>query len=96
VPENLHPSIQWSTQCPNPLTAESQDIPWQMVNQKEHLNSDLKNSILKAPISFITAQGSIPIQFTTTSIKHKADNQGELHVIKRLKTLHNSNNNTSK
>ena len=67
-----------------------------MVNQKEHLNSALKNSIFKVPNSFITAQGSIPVQLKTKSIKCKADNQGELHGIKKLKTLHNSNNNTSK
>ena len=38
----------------------------------------------------------MPLQFKTTSTKHKADNEGELHAIKKLKTLHNSNNNTSK
>jgi hypothetical protein len=67
-----------------------------MVNRKEHLNSDLNNSMFKAPNSFITAKGSILIQFKTTSIKHKTDNPGELHVIKKAKTLHNSNNNTRK
>src|SRR6202051_4224527 len=96
VPENLHPSIKWSAQCPNPLAAESQDIPWQILNRKEHLNSDLNNSIVKAPNVFVTAKGSIPLQFKTTSTKHKADNEGELYAIKKLKTLHNSNNNTSK
>jgi len=52
--------------------------------------------MFKAPNSFITAKGSMPIQFKITSSKCKADNQGELHVIKKLKMLHNSNNNTSK
>jgi hypothetical protein len=95
MPENLHPSIKWSAQCPNPLAAESQDIPWQMVNRKEHLNLDLNNTMFKTPDAFITAKGSMPIQFKTTSIKCKADTLGEFHVIKKLKTLHNSNN-TSK
>jgi hypothetical protein len=93
VPENLHPSIKWSAQCPNPLEAEVQDIPWQIVNRKEHLNSNLNNSIFKAPNSFITTKGSMPLQFKPTSTKCKTDNQGELHAIKKLKTLHNSNNN---
>jgi hypothetical protein len=84
VRENLHSSIKWSTQCPNPLAVESQDISWQMVNRKEHLNSDSNNSILKAPNAFITAKGSMTIQFKTTSIKHKSDNQGELHAIKNI------------
>jgi len=96
LPENLHPSIKWSEQNSNPLEVEVQDIPWQIVNQKENLNSNLNNSILKAQNSFITAKGSVPIRFKTTSVKHKVYNQGELHVIKRLKTLHASNNNTSK
>ena len=52
--------------------------------------------MFKAPNSFITAKGSMPILFKTTSIEHKADTQGEFQVIKKLKTLHNSNNNTSK
>ena len=96
VPENLHPSIKWSEKCPNPLAAEVQDIPWQIVNRKEHLNSNLNNSILKAPNAFVTAKGSMPLQYKTTSTEHKADNQGELHAIKKLKTLHKSNNSTSK
>jgi len=96
VPDNLHPLIKWSAQHSNPLEAEVQDIPWQIVNQKENLNSNLNNSILKAQNSFITAKGSMPIRFKTTIIKRKANNQGELHVIKKLTTLHNSNNNTSK
>jgi hypothetical protein len=95
VPDNLHPSIKWSAQHPNPLEAEVQDIPWQIVNQKEILNSNLNNSIFKAPNYFITAKGSMPIQFKITSTKHKADNQCELHTIKRLKSLPNSNNNMS-
>ena len=96
VPENLHPSIKWSEKCPNPLAAEVQDIPWQIVNRKEHLNSNLNNSILKAPNAFVTAKGSMPLQYKTTSTEHKADNQGELHAIKKLKTLHKSHNSTSK
>jgi hypothetical protein len=96
VPENLHPAIKWSEQCPNPLAAEVEDIPWEIVNRKEHLNPSLNNSILKAPNAFITAKGSMPLQFKTTSTKHKVDNQGEFTAIKKLKTLHKTNNNTSK
>jgi hypothetical protein len=96
IPDNLHPSIKWSAQCPNPLEAEVQDIPWQIVNRKEKLNSNLNTSIVKAPNNFITAKGSMPIQFKTTSTKHKADDQDELHTNKKLKSLPNTNNNMSK
>ena len=66
------------------------------MNRKEHLDSNLNNSILKGPDSFITAKGSVPLQFKSTSTKWKPDDQSESHVIKKFKTLHNSNNNTSK
>ena len=56
----------------------------------------MNNSILKAPNAFVTVKGSILFQFKTTNTKHKVDNQGELHAIKKLKTLHKSNNDTSK
>ena len=36
----------------------------------------------------------MPIQFKTTSMKRKADTLDEFHVIKKLKTYHNSNNTT--
>ena len=32
APENSLPAINWSTQQPNPLKAEVQDIPWKIVN----------------------------------------------------------------
>jgi hypothetical protein len=32
MPDNLHPTIKWSAQNPNPLEADVQDIPWQIVN----------------------------------------------------------------
>jgi hypothetical protein len=38
----------------------------------------------------------MPIQFKTTSTKRKADNQGESHAIKKIKSSYNSNDNTSK
>jgi hypothetical protein len=44
----------------------------------------------------VTAKASMPLQFKTTCTKRKADNEGELHAIKKLKTLYKSNNNTSK
>ena len=96
IPENLHPSIKWSEQCPNPLEAEVQDISWQIVNRKEQPNSNLNNSILKASNAFVTAKGSTSVLFKTTSTKRKAGDQDELHAIKKVKTLHKSNNNTSK
>ena len=43
VPENLHPSIKWSTQQPYPLVAEMQDIQWQIVDRNKKLNSNLKS-----------------------------------------------------
>ncbi|KIM73593.1 hypothetical protein PILCRDRAFT_80959, partial [Piloderma croceum F 1598] len=61
VPENLHPTIKWSVQYPNPLEAYVQDIPWQIVNQKENLNSNLNNSVVKASKSFTAAKGSVPL-----------------------------------
>jgi len=93
VPENLHPTIKWSAQHPNPLEADVQDIPSQIVNQKENLNSNLNNSMIKASNSFTAAKGSVPLLYTITtptSIKHKADDHNELHAIKKLKTFHNS------
>ena len=91
VPENLHPTIKWSAQCPNHIEADVQDIPWQIVNRKENLNSNLNNSTIKASNSFTTAKGSVPLLYkinTPTSTKHKADDQNELHAIKKLKTFH--------
>ena len=82
VPENLHP---------NPLEADMQDIQWQIVNQKEILNSNLNNSTIKASNSFTTAKDSMPLLYkinTPTSTKRKADDQNELHAIKKLKTFH--------
>ena len=93
VPENSHPAIKWSTQQPNPLEAEVQDIPWKIVNGKENVNSNLDNSMIKASNSFMTAKGSMPLLHKTikpTGTKRKTDNQGELHVTKKVKTFHNS------
>jgi hypothetical protein len=91
VPENLHPTIKWSVQHPNPLEADVQDIPWQIVNQKENLNLNLKNPMIKVSNSFTAAKGSVPLLhkiIKPTSTKHKADDQNELHAIKKLKTFH--------
>jgi hypothetical protein len=99
VPENLHPTIKWSAQHPNPLEADAQDIPWKIVNRKENLNSKLNSSMLKASNSFTAAKGSMPLLYkiiTPTSAKHKADDQNELHAIKKLKTLHISSIDTIK
>jgi hypothetical protein len=93
VPENSHSAIKWSTQQPNPLEAEVQDIPWKIVNRKENLNSNLDNSMIKAANSFMTAKGSMPLLHKTTKptgTKRKTDTQGELHVTKKVKTFHNS------
>ena len=51
---------------------------------------------MKDPDSFITAKGSVPLQFKTTSTKRKQNDQSESHINKKLKTSHNSNINTSK
>jgi len=47
VPENLHPTIKWFPQYPNPLEANVQDIPWKFVNWKENLNFKLNSSTIK-------------------------------------------------
>ena len=49
--ENLHPTIKWSIQQHHPLEAESQNIQWQIVDQKKNLNSNLESTISKAPNS---------------------------------------------
>jgi len=80
VPENLHPTIKWSAQQPYPLKAEMQDNQWQIVDQNEKLNSNLKTSINKTSNPFVTAKGSMPLKYKIvehTSTKYKADNQGE-------------------
>jgi len=51
----------------------------------------LNNSTIKASNSFTAAKGSVPLLYkinTPTSTKHKADDQNELHAIKKLKTFH--------
>jgi hypothetical protein len=91
VSENLHPTIKWSAKHPYPLESEVEDIPWQIVNQKENINSNLDQSMFKASNSFIATKGSMSFSYKIikpTSMKYKADNQDELSVIKRLKTLH--------
>jgi hypothetical protein len=81
VPENLHPSIKWSEQCPNPPEAEVQDISWQIVNRKEQPNSNLNNSIFKASNAFVAAKESNSVLFKTTSTKQKAVCAGFLFFI---------------
>jgi hypothetical protein len=61
VPENLHPSIKWSAQHPNPLDAAMPNIPWQIVNQKKNLNLNLNNSNIEVSKSFVAAKGSMPL-----------------------------------
>jgi hypothetical protein len=93
VPKNLHPTIKWSAQQPYPLEAEVQDVSWQIVNQNEHLDSNLDNLMIKVSNSFTTAKESVPLLHKITkptSTKRKADNQNELHAIKKLKISHNS------
>src|SRR5882762_1573962 len=90
-PENLHPTIKWSVQHPNSLETDEQDIAWHIVNRKENSNSKLNNSIIKASNSFTAAKGTVPLLHnivTSTSTKHKTDDQNELYAIKRLKTFH--------
>jgi hypothetical protein len=99
VPENLHPTIKWSTQQSYPLEADMQDIQWQIVDRNEKLNSNLKSSISKTLNSFVTPKGSMPLKYKIvehTSTKHKADNKGELHPIKKLKRFHNPSKHTAK
>jgi hypothetical protein len=82
VPENLHPTIKWSAQHPNPLEADVQGIPWKIVNRKENSNSKFNNSMIKASNSFTAAKGSVPLLYnimTPTSTKCKPDDQNELH-----------------
>jgi hypothetical protein len=67
------------------------------VNRNEKSNSNLKSSI--TPNSFVTAKGSMPLKYEIvehTSTKCKAENQGELHAIKKLKTFHNPSKDTAK
>jgi len=55
--------------------------------------------MIKASNSFTTAKGSMPLLYnivTSTSAKCKADDQNELHEIKRLKTFHISSVDTIK
>jgi hypothetical protein len=55
--------------------------------------------MFKASNSFVTAKGSMPLHHKTidsTSTKCKADNQGELHVIKKIKTFHDLSKNAVK
>jgi hypothetical protein len=69
------------------------------VDQNEKFNSNLKSSINKTPNPFVTAKGSMPLKYKIvehTSTKRKADNQGELHAIKKLKTFHNPSKHTAK
>ena len=94
MPENLHPTIKWSTKHPYPLQVDQEDIPWQIVDQKEILNSNLNKSTIKASNPFVTAKGSKPLLYNvteSTSTKHKADSYDESKAIKRFKTFYNSN-----
>ena len=99
VPDNLHPTIKWSAQYLNPLEADAQDIPWQIVNRKEKLNSDLNHSMVKTSNSFTAAKGSVPLLYniiTLTGTKRKANDHDELHAIKKLKTSHISSKENEK
>jgi hypothetical protein len=99
VPENLHPAIKWSAQQPYPSEVEMQGIQWKIVVQNEKLNSNLKSSTSSTPNFFAAAKGSKPPQHKTveyTGTKRKADNQNELHAIKKSKTFHNPCENTTK
>ena len=72
---------------------------WEIVDRNEKLNSNVKSSISNPPNSFVTAKGIMPLKYKIvehTSTKHKADNQCELHAIKRLKTFHNASKDTAK
>jgi len=94
VPGNLHPTIKWSVQDPYPHKPQVQDIPWQIVNQKEILNPVLNTSITKSSDSFVTAKGSMPLPdkiTIPTGPKYNSDNHHEANAIKKLKTFHNSN-----
>ena len=47
--------------------------------------------MIKASNSFTAAKGSVPLLYkiiTPTSTKRKADDQNELHTMKKLKTFH--------
>ena len=69
------------------------------MDHNEKLNSNLKSSISKTLNSFVTAKGSMPLKYNLiehTGTKHKADNQGEFHAIKKLKTFHDPSKHTAK
>ena len=50
MPENLHPTIKWSPQQPHPLEAESQNVQWEIVDQKKNLNSNWRVQLVKLQI----------------------------------------------
>ena len=55
--------------------------------------------MIKASNSFTVAKGSMPLLhkiITPASAKRKADDQNELHAIKKLKTFHISSIDTTK
>ena len=63
-----------------------QDIPWQIVNQKEILNPVLNTSITKSSDSFVTAKGSMPLPDKITILtgpKYNSDNHHEANAIKK-------------
>ena len=58
---------------------------------KGKFNCKLNSSMIKASNSFTAAKGSMPLSYKINapiSAKHKADDQNELHAIKKLKTFH--------
>ena len=69
------------------------------MDQKKTLNSNLESTISKAPNSFVTAKGSLPVQHKIvkhTSTKCKVDNQDEPHARKKLKSSHDLSKDTAK
>ena len=59
----------------------------------------MKSLISNPPNSFVTAKGSMPLKYKIvehTSTKCKADDQGDLLAIKKLKIFHNASKHTAK
>ena len=86
--------IEWSTKYPYPLQVDQEDIPWQIVDQKEFFNFNLNKSTVKASNSFVTAKESKPLLYNITeptSTICRADNYDGSKAIKRFETFHNSN-----
>ena len=86
--------IKWSTKYFYPLQVDQEDIPWQIVDQKEFFNFNLNKSTVKASNSFVTAKESKPLLYNIiepTSTIFRADSYDGSKVIKKFKTFCNSN-----